>query len=91
MECSGLDFACHAVATWDIVLQGFKYIFGLLLSSLAFVLSYIPVPSWMQNVSFSIPSGVLWFASALELPFGASVMAGAWGSRFIIRRLPFIG
>jgi hypothetical protein len=52
----------------------------------------LPVPSWASNVgNLQLPEGVLWFAQALELPTGAAIMATAWTTRFVIRRLPVVG
>lgn len=69
---------------WQSIYEGF-------LTGLAAVLSAIPVPPDLVSGTFTLPDGVLWFASVLELGYGASVMVGAWITRFIIRRIPFIG
>lgn len=39
----------------------------------------------------SIPAGVWWFASAFKVDFGIKVMFSALATRFLIRRIPFIG
>jgi hypothetical protein len=55
------------------------------------IMESIPVPSFLTNTSFALPEGVMWFASALELTSGLAIMSAAWITRFLIRRLPFIG
>ncbi|QIB64050.1 hypothetical protein [Kineobactrum salinum] len=92
MDCKYTDIACH----WDgakETLKGWGAEFlQWLLDILITVLSYIPVPDWMENVgSMNLPSGVLWFASAFELQAGAAIMVSAWTLRFIIRRIPVVG
>ncbi len=39
----------------------------------------------------SIPANVWWFASAFKVDFGIKVMFSALATRFLIRRIPFIG
>lgn len=39
----------------------------------------------------SIPAAVWWFASAFKIDFGLKVMFSALATRFLIRRIPFIG
>jgi hypothetical protein len=91
MECSALDITCHFGNLVDMIQEFFLWIWEQILSAMVAVLSLIPVPSWMASGSFSLPDGVLWFAQALELDYGASVMVAAWLIRFGIRRLPIIG
>ena len=38
-----------------------------------------------------IPQSVWWFASAFRIDFGLKVMFSALATRFLIRRIPFIG
>lgn len=91
-SCDWNDIPCH----FDSALQVLKdrliaiveFWFGLFIN----LLSYIPVPDWMQNIgSFTLPPGVVWFAQALELPAGAAIIGSSLLLRFIIRRIPFIG
>lgn len=39
----------------------------------------------------SIPQVVWWFATAFKIDFGLKVMFSALATRFLIRRIPFIG
>jgi len=89
--CELLDFGCHLSRFLDVLQSFFYFILEAIMFVPANLLAAIPLPSWATNPTFSLPDGVLWFASVLELPYGASVMASAWGIRFLIRRLPFIG
>jgi hypothetical protein len=91
MECSALDFGCHFSWLLGQLSELWLYLFDLVLQGMIAILSLIPVPSWATSTTLSLPDGVLWFAAALELPYGISVMTGAWVTRFIIRRLPVIG
>lgn len=76
----------------DFWVDGWMWIFETLLYGFVVVLELIPVPQWAQDVdAFALPSAVAWFATVLELPFGAAVMTSAWVIRFLIRRTPVIG
>jgi len=55
------------------------------------ILSLIPVPGWFGSGGFSLPNGVMWFASAFEINTGIAIMTTAFLTRFLIRRIPFIG
>ena len=77
---------------YEFWVDGWMWIFETALIPFVAVLEAIPVPSFAANMgNLSLPSGVAWFAQALELPAGAAIMASAWAIRFVIRRLPFIG
>lgn len=39
----------------------------------------------------AMPSGVWYFLSVVQFPFGVAVIISAYTLRFIVRRLPFIG
>jgi hypothetical protein len=70
-----------------------EYIFSGVLSAFAWVLEQIPVPDFMSgssNVLSSIPPGVAYFAGAMEVAFGMSVIISALVARFIIRRIFFL-
>ena len=77
---------------YEFWIDGWFWLFEQFLTPFVVVLENIPAPAFANNMgSLTLPSGVAWFASALELPTGASIMASAWTLRFVIRRLPFIG
>jgi hypothetical protein len=58
------------------------------------VLSLIPVPEWMANLSSnmgSIGSGFLFFIAPFEFGTGMTWVVSAYLLRFLIRRLPVVG
>lgn len=70
-----------------------EWIFSKILSAFAWVLEQIPVPDFVSgagNIFGSIPPGVAFFASALEVQFGIGVLMSALVARFIIRRIFFL-
>lgn len=67
-------------------------LFELFMQGFVAVLSAIPVPAWMENMTFAnIPSSVAYFAEAMQIEYGIGIMVTAYIVRFIIRRLPVIG
>ncbi len=69
-------------------------VFGVVCTALGNILSAIPVPSWMSGASSqlgALPAGVLYFAQVMDFSFGLTVVASAYGIRFLIRRIPVIG
>lgn len=59
-----------------------------------FVLSAIPVPDWLADIStnaLSIDPGVLFFIAPLEITTGVTWIVSAYLLRFLIRRIPVIG
>jgi len=78
----------------DLLLWVPKKLWELFLDGVTAVLEAIPVPSWLSGASAvfdAIPDGVIYFAQALQLPAGLSMILGAYVLRFIIRRIPIIG
>lgn len=78
----------------DLLLWVPKKIWELVLDGLAAVIEAIPVPTWLANIGDvfdAIPDGVIYFAQALQLPAGLSMILGAYVLRFLIRRLPVVG
>ena len=54
----------------------------------------IPIPDFFdeaQSAFGTIPEGVWWFASALEVGSGVLLILGAYLLRFILRRIPIFG
>jgi hypothetical protein len=71
-----------------------EWIAQTVMGALLSILNAIPVPSWIASagsVISGIPPGVAFFATALQLPQGLSILLGAYFIRFLIRRLPIIG
>lgn len=78
----------------DMLLWAPRKVFEMLLTGLATVVNAIPVPSFIENAGsyFSaLPSGVVYFTQAFQLPLGIGMMVSAYVLRFLIRRIPVIG
>lgn len=91
-ECSWYDPSCALKWLADELKAFFLWLYDSILSGFAALLEMIPVPEFMANVgTFSLPSGVAYFASAFELPFAMGVIVAAYTARFILRRIPVIG
>lgn len=90
-SCEFYDVACH----FDVLVEWLRVLIQDIWKEITeaglAAISAIPVPAFMSSPSFAIPAGVLWFAQALELPFGIGVMVAAWTFRFLIRRVPLFG
>lgn len=85
-----------AVVEW--VVDFFEWIivrwFSMIFDAIIALLSAIPVPDWLSNLSSNIAglnTGVLYFVAAFEIPTGLTWMLSAYLLRFLIRRIPFIG
>jgi len=80
----GLGVIPWALLTW----------LTLIFVGLAAVFINMPVPAWMltaPSVLSNIPSGVAYFTRSLHIVDGLTIVLSAYGLRFIIRRLPFVG
>jgi len=78
----------------DLLLWVPKMIWQGMLEALSALLHSIPVPSWLASAGgwFSgLPSGVVYFSQALEIPTGLTIVLAAFVLRFLIRRIPLIG
>ena len=79
-----VDFASWCIEkAWDLLCVG-----------LAAVLSAIPVPTWLQDapaVIGAMPASVAYVVQGLHLSEGIAIVVGAYGIRFLIRRIPLIG
>jgi len=68
---------------WDLVLTGIEAFFD-----------WLPVPSFVSGAGASLASispEVAYFAEALALGPGLSMILAAYVIRFVIRRLPVVG
>ena len=45
----------------------------------------------VPSIVNSIPANVYWFVAAFKIDYGVKVLLAAIATRFLIRRLPFIG
>lgn len=66
---------------WDAVLVG-----------VLAALEAIPVPEWLSSATFGdIDPGIAYFAGALMIPEGVTIILAAYAVRFLIRRIPVVG
>ena len=90
--CSFYDIPCHFEWLQEEAKGFFVWMSEEILNGGLAVLDAIPMPAWATNAgSLTLPSEVVWFASAFELHTGAGIVASAYGIRFIIRRIPVFG
>lgn len=78
----------------DLLLWIPKKVWEGILDAVAAVLEAIPVPAFLDDIAglwAAIPSEVVFFAEALELPVGIGMVIAAYTGRFLIRRIPVIG
>lgn len=71
-----------------------KKLFSEAMDGLASFIESIPVPDFVTQASGAfggIPTTVMYFAGIFELNFGIAVVLAAYGARFVLRRIPFIG
>jgi hypothetical protein len=91
MSCSFYDVPCHLANLIQYFKDLFLSMYDALLSSVSAVVSAIPAPSFLQNISFTLHPYVSYFMQAFEIQTGLSIMVSAYILRFIIRRIPVIG
>jgi len=83
-------------AQWliDLLLYVPRLLFAALMNALAELLTAIPVPSWLDSAGsafLNLSAGVMYWLEWFQLGTGISIVLSAYGLRFLIRRLPFIG
>jgi hypothetical protein len=72
----------------------FYELFSLICTAAIAIIGALPLPGWVSGASTSVsglPAGVLYFAQAFDMGTGLTIIFSAWGLRFLIRRIPFIG
>lgn len=70
------------------------HLWVLLLGGLQDAVNAIPVPGFFSDASHyvaGLPSGVAYFSSGFQIPYGLGVITTAWLLRWVLRRIPFIG
>ena len=70
------------------------WVLGWLLEVVAAILAAIPVPSWVSGAGGSlsgISGQVGYWVEPFNIGMGIAIILGAYGVRFGIRRIPFIG
>lgn len=90
--CKALDVGCWLTWVFDEIELFFHWVWGSILDGLVYAFSLIPLPSFLENIpSYTLPSGVAFYAQYFELQFGLEVIVTAYIARFILRRIPGIG
>lgn len=92
--CDWYNVACHLGWLQEEIRLFFIWCLEGTLNGVVDIVGAIPVPDWAQNPgSFAslIPSSVAYFGGIFQVGFGAGVCSSAYGLRFILRRIPFIG
>jgi hypothetical protein len=90
--CTWYDPSCALGWLVDEFKSFFIWVYDILLSGFAAVIEAFPVPDFLLNMqTFALPPSIAWAATALNIPFGLTVIVSAYTSRFILRRIPGIG
>lgn len=85
-----------AFGSWllDVLLWVPRKVYGLLLEGLATVIEAIPVGGIADALSGGwggVGDGVLWALGLVRLDVGIPLVASAYLTRWVIRRLPLVG
>lgn len=70
------------------------YLLSLFLQGCATFINDLPVPSFFSDATGyigSLPPLLLYCLAAMKIGQGIAIVLTAWGLRFLIRRIPFIG
>jgi hypothetical protein len=73
---------------WTVLTSLWFWIIAGVTALLLGVLNAIPVPDFLVTSSLALPSGVAFFAQALELQYGLGVCVSAYAARFALRAIP---
>ncbi len=87
------------VLTWifrEVVIKFvlFSAVFALVGFFAPYVITYLGnfiVPGGLTSAFTGLPAGMWWLIDMFRLDFGLPLIISAFVSRFLIRRLPFIG
>ena len=90
-SCDVLDFGCYFKWLTDEISLIFLSIFNKILEGLVYILSLIPVPDFLVNTSFMLPSSIAYYAEVFNISIGVGIIVSAYTFRFLLRRIPFIG
>ena len=78
----------------DSIGKMFAFLFTKIFSGLLSVIDLLPLPfdsSTVSSLVMAIPDSIWYFANAFEISAGVGIISTAMVSRFILRRIPFIG
>jgi hypothetical protein len=78
---------------WESIKNFFLWVYESIVLGISNLFSLIPAPAFLENIdsSLTIPSSVAFFAAPMQFQFGITVIVSAYTTRFLIRRIPFIG
>lgn len=85
-----LGWLVRGVVVKFVVLSAIFYVITWIAESVLSQLDISPLTG-MQTVVDAIPDGILYFMGVFRFDFGLPLLLGAMLTKFIIRRLPFIG
>ena len=77
----------------DLLPWVFKNVLHKVLDGVVDLISGLPIPDAVANdgsIFAAVPDGVWWFASVVQLGYGLTAIAGAYGLRFLLRMLPWV-
>lgn len=83
-----LAFALRLSPIKFVFMLGLYLIFTVLLD---IVWSLLPEWFGLNGLLNNIPDGAWFFFDLIAFDIGAPIIVGAWTTRFLIRRIPFIG
>ena len=77
----------------DLLLWIPRELFSKIMEGLSAILHAIPAPDWYAQIAniFTGDSNIHFFLMLCSVTAGLKIVAGAYGIRFLIRRIPFIG
>lgn len=97
-SCDWYNVPCHLSSFASWLAKFLEWLpakaFERLMSALASGVEAIPVPGFFSTASTglaSIPSSVMFFVQFAEIPAGIAMVLSAYGLRFALRRIPFVG
>lgn len=73
---------------WTVVTSFWFWLLAGVVSLVSGILNLIPVPTFLEENTLTIPAEFVWFASILEIQYGLSVVVSAYAIRFALRALP---
>lgn len=90
--CDVFDVSCWLTAFFTELKLFAIGIYGWFLDGASVIINLIPLPDFLQDMpSYTLPAEVAYYAQHLQLTAGIAIVSTAFGLRFLVRRLPFIG
>lgn len=90
--CDLTDVGCHFTFWFDELKIFFVSIYGWFTDGLLELINGISLPDFLTDMpTYTIPDSIAYYASLMQLENGLIIISSAYGLRFLIRRIPFIG